>query len=100
MVIASKLSLSLYCHFNVILVANSIDHFEEKTIMELVRRYCYRKKVVNKSKSYFETVVLLVVLLKRCTSIRFYQLPLILTALLHVDLISVGFLTVRAFIRS
>ena len=29
-----------------------------------------------------------------------YQFPLILTALLHVDLINVGYLTARVFIRS
>ena len=35
-----------------------------------------------------------------CTNIRVYQLPLILTALLHVDLINVVYLTAFAFIRS
>ena len=34
------------------------------------------------------------------TRIYFYQLPLILIALLHVDLINVAYLTACAFIRS
>ena len=35
-----------------------------------------------------------------CKGINFYLSPLILTALLHVDLINVAYLTACAFIRS
>ena len=34
------------------------------------------------------------------SNLAFYQLPLILTALLHADLINVAYLTACAFIRS